>query len=181
MKPIKEILEIVNHFREFIPVDVEGLALALGIRVNKVYLQDDLSGLIQNVGDDRFEISVNARHSDTRQRFTVAHELGHYVLHRFLIGDGNADDCAYRSNGAFKNNKIGPRQETEANKFAANLLMPAEAIIRLREEGIDDFVRMARRLRVSEGAMKIRLGIKNDANEGPSVHFPRVPAMQESP
>ncbi len=159
IKPIKEILEIVNHFRASIPVDVEGLAWALGIILERIFLPDQVSGLIQNLGDDEFKIVVNAKHSDTRQRFTIAHELAHFVLHRFMMGDGNVDDCAYRSDGSIKNNKIGPREETEANKFAANLLMPAEAIIRLQEQGITDPFRMAKLLKVSEGAMSIRLGL----------------------
>ena len=75
------------------------------------------------------------------------------------MGDGNVDDCVYRSDGSVKNNRIGPRQETQANKFAAWLLMPSEAIAELRKTGIDDARTMARRLDVSEGAMKIRLGI----------------------
>ena len=156
MKPIAEILETVNHFRRTIPVDVEGLALALGIRVNKVFLPETVSGLIQKMGGDRDEISVNAKHPETRQRFTIAHELGHFVLHRFMMGDGNADDCAYRSNGSFKNNKIGPREETEANKFAANLLMPAEETVKI--SATMPTIGAAKKFKVSEGAMKIRLG-----------------------
>lgn len=158
MIQIKDILERVNHFRRSIPVDVEGLAMSLGVNVQKTYLPDTVSGLIQKISKDRYEITVNAKHSETRQRFTMAHELGHFVLHRFMMGDGNADDCAYRSDGSFKNNKIGPREETEANKFAANLLMPAEEIDRVkREHGTDNPWSLAKRFKVSEGAMKIRI------------------------
>jgi Zn-dependent peptidase ImmA (M78 family) len=159
MKAVSNVLSTVNHFRESIPVDVEGLALALGIKVRKAYLSDNISGMIRKVKEG-FEITVNARHPETRQRFTLAHEIGHYVLHRSLMGDGNVDDRAYRSDGSVQNNCIGPREETEANKFAANLLMPSEAIKKLRADGIDTPAKMAYLLKVSEGAMRIRLGLK---------------------
>ena len=161
IKPIKEILEIVNHFRKSIPVDVEGLAWALGVLVERTFLPDNVSGLIQNLGDDRFKIIVNAKHPETRQRFTLAHELAHFVLHRFMIGEENVDDCAYRSTGSLKSNRIGPREETEANRFAANLLMPGEAIAALKANGVATPIGIAKRLKVSEGAMKIRLGVES--------------------
>ena len=157
MKTASDTLAIVNYFRSKIPVDVQGLALALGIKVREAYLSNNVSGMICKT-DRGWEITVNARHGATRKRFTIAHEIGHFVLHRSLIGDGNVDDRAYRSDGSVKNNRIGPREETEANRFAANLLMPADAIIRLQNDGIDNTVEMARRFNVSDGAMTIRLG-----------------------
>lgn len=52
--------------------------------------------MLERVGDT-FLITVAANDPLTRQRFTLAHELGHYMLHRTLIGDGLDDDRAYRS------------------------------------------------------------------------------------
>lgn len=152
--------QAIKHFRSTIPVDVEGLALALGIRVSTPFLPDNVSGMICKTSSGDYEISVNARHRETRQRFTIAHELGHYVLHRSLIGDGNIDDAAYRSDGSVKNNRIGPREEQEANQFAANLLMPMEAIRRFWDRAHGDAGQLARMFNVSEGAMKIRLKSK---------------------
>ena len=57
-----------------------------------------------NIGTDRacdgdgYRIVVNSGHNRVRRRFTAAHELGHYVYHRDLIGDGIYDDAAYRTN-----------------------------------------------------------------------------------
>jgi Zn-dependent peptidase ImmA (M78 family) len=155
MMPIKEMYEKINHFRRTVPVDVEGLAWSLGVKVQRTFLSDNISGLIYKSGPDRYEIAVNAKHPETRQRFTIAHELGHFVLHRSVMGDRNVDDCAYRSDGSVKNNKIGPREETEANKFAANLLMPAEAIADI--PSTLPTIAAAKKFKVSEGAMKIRL------------------------
>lgn len=158
MKDVANIFEIVNHFRKQIPVDVEGLALALGIPVKKIAFPPNISGAIKKIGPDKFMIGVNAEHSETRQRFTIAHEIGHFVLHRHLIGDGITDTTAYRSDGDSPNPNIGAKEETEANKFAANLLMPAESIIYLREaENLRSSTQLARRLEVSPAAMEIRL------------------------
>jgi Zn-dependent peptidase ImmA (M78 family) len=154
--------QIINHFRSGIPVDVEGLALALGISVKTPFLPDNVSGMIRKRGEDDYEISVNATHPETRQRFTIAHELGHFVLHRSLMGDGNVDDRAYRSDGSIQNNRIGPAQEQEANQFAANLLMPMEGIKKFRSRAKGDIGALARMFNVSEGAMKIRLKNKSD-------------------
>jgi Zn-dependent peptidase ImmA (M78 family) len=154
--------QAIKHFRNTIPVDVEGLALALGISVNTPFLPDNVSGMIRKRGEDDYEISVNATHPETRQRFTIAHEIGHFVLHRSLMGDGNVDDRAYRSDGSVPNNRIGPLQEEEANRFAANLLMPIEGITKFRSRAGGDVGKLARMFNVSEGAMKIRLRDKSD-------------------
>lgn len=148
--------EAIQHFRSAIPVDVEGLALALGTGVRSAYLPPNISGMIRKVNDDYFEITANATHPETRRRFTIAHEIGHFVLHRSLIGDGNVDDAAYRSDGSVTNNRIGPKEEAEANQFAANLLMPSAFIKKLRSKFSPDD--LAAKFNVSKGAMKIRLG-----------------------
>jgi Zn-dependent peptidase ImmA (M78 family) len=115
--------------------------------------------MIERRGDGGYLITVNAIDSLTRQRFTTAHELGHYMLHRDRIGDGIADDRAYRSTSSskYRNTRIGPRQETQANTFAANVLMPFDLIERLKREGYSTPGELAKRLAVSEQAMSIRL------------------------
>lgn len=162
------------------PVDVEGLAMDLCVQVNFTRLGPDISGELVRTKDGGYEVNVNSDHPETRQRFTLAHELGHYLLHRSLIGDGVDDDRAYRSTqaGRYHNTRIGPRQETQANKFAADLLMPFHLIEELRSEGLDR-ARMARRLKVSEHAMAIRLG---EPYPSPSSGRARVaPAFEREP
>jgi Zn-dependent peptidase ImmA (M78 family) len=161
MMQIKDILGMVRHFRSSIPVDVEGLSLSLGIPVYKNPLPANVSGMIHKTGAEKYAIYVNEAHPETRQRFTIAHELGHFVLHRIILGEGTVDDCAYRSDGSIKNSKIGKFHETEANKFAANLLMPPEKIDEARKEApAAPPIALAKKFNVSEGAMKIRLGVK---------------------
>lgn len=156
-------LERINEFRKSAPVRVEPLAHALGVPVKYAFLPTEVSGMLERVNDDDvYQITVNAGDPLTRKRFTIAHELGHFMLHRYLLGDGIDEDRAYRSiaGGKYKNTKIGPREETEANKFAANLLMPYELVEKLKkEDGLTTAKELAQRLEVSVHAMSIRMGV----------------------
>lgn len=165
MRSYADELAYINRFKKTAPVDVVGAAAALGISVRSAYLENDLSGMIECV-NGRYAITVNASHSQTRQRFTIAHELGHYMLHRHLIGNGVDDDRMYRStpSGRFRNMKVGPQQETEANKFAAEILMPMALVTELRaHHGLITVNQLADRLQVSRHAMSIRLGVPYEA------------------
>jgi len=154
--------ESINKFRRSIPVDLDALALSLGLNVQYAYLTDGISGMLEKQSDDRFVATINFGHVVTRQRFTLAHEIGHYILHRSLVGDGLDDNMAYRSTdvGKYHNTKVGPKEETEANKFAAELLMPRKLVDQDWSNGLGCYSEedMASRYGVSLPAMKIRLG-----------------------
>ena len=112
--------EIIRKHQKNYPVIVVPLADGLGVNVFRVNdWPDDLSGLIKkdSNSDSGYSIYVNAKHSDTRRRFTIAHEIAHYMSHRGYIGDGIVDDALYRS-------KLSSRLETQANQLAAEILMP---------------------------------------------------------
>ena len=87
--------------------------------------------------------------------FTVAHELGHFFLHKDLVKKKNlvidGDFFIYR-----EDNGIPSEMETEANQFAATLLMPEERV-RLLWEALKDVDRCAEFFKVSRTAMSIRL------------------------
>lgn len=152
--------EILNEARESVPVAVKSLPAMLGIKLRGAFLGSGISGMLERSGET-FLLTVNATDPDTRQRFTLAHEIGHYMLHRHLVGDGLDDDRAYRSTevGKYHNTLIGPKEEREANKFAASLLMPIDAIRRERVKLGDDVQAMASLFGVSEHAMSIRMGV----------------------
>lgn len=158
---LSEQLETINEFRKAPPVDVDGLAAAIGVPVHRAFLEEEISGMIERTKSGGYQIIVNALHPRTRQRFTVAHELGHYMLHRKLIGDGVDDNRAYRSTdaGKYHNTDIGPDEETQANRFAANVLMPYDLIEELKGRGLVRPSDLASELGVSEHAMCIRLGV----------------------
>ena len=114
-----------------------------------------LSGLLL---PDRGEIWVNAHEAKEwppRRRFTIAHELGHWQLHRH---DGGGVYC--RSSVVEPDEKAsGPiaEPEEEANAFAAAVLMPA-GLIREQYKACDhDFARLCRRFGASGAAMGRRL------------------------
>jgi hypothetical protein len=120
-------IEILNaHRPDRPPVDVDQLATTLGlIVIRQRDLGSDIAGMIirdrRRLSPSGFTIHVNAADNARRQRFTVAHEIGHYVLHRDLIGDGVTDDALYRSS-------LGAWYERQANRMAADVLMPAELV-----------------------------------------------------
>jgi len=89
---------------------------ALGIKVKVINLgefSDKVSGVINK---DHSTIYLNQDHSPERQTFTLAHELGHYVLHNGV--KLRIDKYNYQANTK------EAKEETEANYFAASLLMP---------------------------------------------------------
>lgn len=104
-----------NYTLKTKPLDVEGLVRALGLTLNRVPLNEKVSGYLSN-RDGVWTVGVNALHHPNRQRFTIAHEIGHYLLHRD-VGPFE-DGLLFRREAQFN-----PR-EREANEFAALLLMP---------------------------------------------------------
>ena len=121
------------------PVDVEGVANSLGLTVHYAWLDDGISGELVRLPSGDYQINVHADDPSTRQRFTIANEIGYYVYHRDLSDKGIDDNRAYRSTGEgrFHNRNIGPAQETQANRFAATLLMPNNMVADLRAAGFD--------------------------------------------
>src|SRR5439155_18530777 len=73
---------------------------------------------------------VSEADSLARRRFTAAHELGHFILHRAVMGRFRADTEATLREA---DEEVADRMEREANRFAAELLMPAD-ICRARAE-----------------------------------------------
>lgn len=147
-------LDILKQFTETVPVKVGALASALGLRVVLATLPINISGSIQPDGDDDFVIKINRFESKERQRFTIAHEIAHFLLHKDQIKNGIVDSVLYRS-------KLSSRTEAEANKLAADIVMPPEAVFKAMSRysnGIDDDAvgDLASEFEVSRQAMSIR-------------------------
>jgi hypothetical protein len=157
---MNDFLEILRRFQSEAPVNVVGLAQELGIKVwTSEKLASQISGKLfpdaQLGGSSGYAIVVNGTHAKTRQRFTIAHEIAHFVLHRKEIGAGVSDNEFYRSN-------LSNSMETEANRLAAEIIMPYSLIKKIKSQNSladNDFATLAQALMVSEVAMKIRLGI----------------------
>jgi len=157
---IKSPSEIIQEHTSDAPVKIEHLVEAFDVKLNRnADLHPQIAGQIERLPNGSYEISANAKDHYYRRRFTIAHELGHYLLHKRLIDSGVDDTKAYRSLniGKFNNTKIGPEQEAEANKAAARLLMPAKLVRRYYEELNGDVEALAKKFQVSYEAMGYRL------------------------
>jgi hypothetical protein len=144
--------EIVNDFVQTVPVDVHGLALALGLDLASEALPDQISGKIERrERGTGFRITYNIGHSPTRQRFTIAHEIAHYILHWDMIGDGIIDDAMYRSTP--QNDPI----ERQANSYAASILLPAPLVREKYREGVISYAAMCQLFEVSPEVARIRM------------------------
>ncbi|MEJ7784895.1 MAG: ImmA/IrrE family metallo-endopeptidase [Solirubrobacteraceae bacterium] len=117
-----------------------------------------LSGLLFPAQRRIYVNAVEAQRSPGRRNFTIAHELGHWHLHRSAGDDAHARFC--RSDdvgGDARAVKLASRIEREANRFAAALLMP-EPLVRAQAEELRLNVRLlAGRFGVSVLAMQVRL------------------------
>lgn len=162
---MKDAISIIQSYLSEAPVNIEGIIRSLGIELDKkAELDDSISGQIEKLSTGAYKISVNKNDHYFRQRFTMAHELAHFLFHRSLIGDGVDDNKAYRSTseGRFYNTNITGKHETQANQFAASVLMPESLIIELRDEFGDDLDGLSNKLQVSKQAISIRLSAMND-------------------
>lgn len=92
----------ISCFLHSAPVQVTALAEALGL---SVWEDEDLPAGVSgklfqddfNSGPSGYSIVVRASDPYVRRRFTVAHEIGHFVLHRHRIGSSLTDDAMYRA------------------------------------------------------------------------------------
>ena len=146
---------IIMQFQQTLPIKVGSIAQKLGITIKRATLAAGISGEIKLI-DGKCIVRVNRHDVKTRQRFTVAHEIAHFLLHRELIGDGITDDILYRST-------LSDTLEAQANRLAADIVMPWGLIKNyldqnpgLRTE--QKIERLADLAELSTTAIKIRLG-----------------------
>ena len=155
-------LQVLRDFGETdLPVDVIQVAFSLGLPVYDAQFEDSgISGAIQK-STDGGKIWVNQFDSVVRQRFTIAHEIGHWVLH-MVPGDAwsepqnlvDVELVEWRNNTAWS----GSDKEREANQFAAAFLMPLPFLDALQLAHPEwSTNRLANYCRVSISAMSIRL------------------------
>lgn len=136
--------------REDFPRDIEAIIEKVGIDVVSAPLTEETSGLI--IKRDEFsdpQIYVDSTEPRVRQRFTLAHELGHYFER------ANADDMEY----SFLDRRGSDHydlHEFYADEFAGTLLMPEDEIERLQKDGAEP-VEMASHFGVSVAAVNMRL------------------------
>jgi len=158
---------LIDHNLLYIPVDPIAVAKALGVKVVSAKFSDnEISGLISK-RDDQKIIYLNADDSNVRKRFTIAHELGHCLLH---MEDKDISEITDSRINFRPSETLTPksswseerRNEWEANIFAAALLMNEELVRKSTSQDYSD-EGLALDFQVSVQAMLIRLntlGIK---------------------
>lgn len=152
---------LAEHNIKRAPVPVSRLAKAHGARIVVESLEGDLSGFLYRDKAD-VVIGVNTRHAQVRQNFTIAHELGHLLLHET---EGVHVDHEFRVRLRDDVSSQGTDDaEREANLFAASLLMPSSFLAQdlEAEEYVDflddDFLRkLTKKYGVSTQALVNRL------------------------
>lgn len=132
-----------------IPVDPIRIAREMGIQVFSAQLGDDVYGMI-SVSPESAEIYVDKDNPEARQRFTIAHEIGHFVANESAF-DGEVSFVERRSDKG-----VGTSDEIHANEFAASLLMP-EARLKLEHGRGSNVFQLAQLFDVSVPAMRWRL------------------------
>ncbi|MDX2085494.1 MAG: ImmA/IrrE family metallo-endopeptidase [Candidatus Melainabacteria bacterium] len=164
---MRNLIDLIKEYTsEPVPVQIEYLIRDLGIELNKkAELDPDIAGQIE-LENGRYKISINRNDHYFRQRFTMAHELGHYIFHRELLDSGCiVDNRLYRNTNSSA--QVTELHESEANHFAANLLMPLHHIKKDFEEALSEslpeekaLARVAAKWQVSPAAMRIQLGLR---------------------
>jgi Zn-dependent peptidase ImmA (M78 family) len=161
-KILSQVKDLLNTFGvNQAPVDVMSFIKQKDIDLSYEQLDDDWSGFcVRSPGGSK--VVLNEKHHIHRQRFTAAHELGHLILH---CGHDDEEQVfvdktvAYNRNDASSSGEV--KKEIEANRFAAELLMPKKFIEKdiegkesLRYEDVEE---LAKKYEVSERAMTIRI------------------------
>lgn len=134
-------------------IDLRKIAKKLGIKIVRHPFSENLSGVFFKK-DNKLFLGVNSDHHEHRRRFTIAHEIGHYVLHSGEILHYDTDEL---EKIFLRSDDISSPEEIEANHFAAELLMPEELILKCIEDDERSIKVLAERFNVSEGAMRYRL------------------------
>ena len=141
-------------------LQLEKLCKELELQYFEADFEDNISGsIIKNKENDGYSIYVNRKHPRNRQRFTFAHEIGHYISY---LNDSDSKN-ELENRGGFQDQAISYRKEdkpspaeTEANLIAAEMLMPKKFVDELLKKGLTP-EEMADKFFVSPSAMTIRL------------------------
>lgn len=126
----------------------ETISMFDDIKIEYVPMEHTQSGQLKYINDG-WVISINSLHNEKRQRFTLAHELGHYILHK----EKNSEF----KDAVFFRNEVLDSMEYKANEFASELLMPESSVRNSVNEGIRNIGELSDLFGVSAAAMKYRI------------------------
>lgn len=134
-----------------IPVDLIKIANNNNIEVYQSEVEEKISGAIKYYKkEDKFIILLNEKDSEFRKRFTLAHELGHYFLHKDILkSDEIHVDTLYR---------MPSEKEREVDYFAGALLINKNLLEKMYLK-TTSISALSQIFEVSESAMTVRLDI----------------------
>lgn len=142
---------VKNNGIKEVPLDLNEILKLL--KVSLIYKSYEAPGTSGGLSYDSqrniWIISVNRDHHPRRQRFTIAHEIGHYCLHKDRLN--TFDDTI------FFRNDTKDHMEWQANQFAAEILMPEDYVIKFWNEGCKTEGSLAMKFDVSVLAIRFRL------------------------
>jgi len=146
-----------------IPVAIEVLAHRLNIAIQSEALGENVAGMLV-VEEDRGAIGYNSTHALVRQRFTIAHEISHYLLH---VKKSRKSQLFIDRHITFRRDRYSSggvdHEEVEANQLGAALLMPRRLVqreVKKHDLDLDDEEAigfLSKRFHVSTAAMTNRL------------------------
>lgn len=152
---VHELPDDISGWLEPVVLDPDPHKVAKAVRLDRVFSDElpyEVVRVLRPDPEGRRRICVNASHSDSRRRYTVAHELAHHVMHE----SGTSD-----SERARNRDKSWSDEESEAEQFGANLLMPSSAVYyywpQAQSSSGDPIGTMAKWFMVSRQAMEHRV------------------------
>ena len=147
----------LSHFMAVRPVSINDAARIFGLEVRSDKLPEGVSCFLFKDAsyetDSEYVIFVDSVDPEERQRFAAAHALGHYLLHRDSIGSGIQENLFLEADG------LSSEQETEANEFAMEFLMPMDSIMEVLYKETKSIEELAEIFNVTIVAMSNRLGM----------------------
>lgn len=130
------------------PLDLNAVAKELSVKIEYINFENsEISGKLYNK-EGKWIIEVNKKHAQVRQRFTIAHELAHLVLHRNM-NSSFEDAIFFRSDD---NNA----KERQANLFASELLLPKKIFFEKIKSFDGDIQKIAEYFKVSTMVVRLR-------------------------
>ncbi|QDH14093.1 ImmA/IrrE family metallo-endopeptidase [Formicincola oecophyllae] len=150
--------------RGVLPIDPVTIARRAGVEVEPENFKDGVCGwYIPASGTSRPVIQYHWSGHENRQRFTIAHELGHHFLQH---GERPRDTSRQlQESGIFNADPV----EVAANYFAADLIMPSFYVKTLYRMGMRSVDELAKKFRVSVQAMDIRVNKLGLSLENPGI------------
>lgn len=152
-------LRIVGRYSTSAPVNLRAIFADLCVSYHEQPIMTGESGWIERDGNN-YRVVVNANEGEQRKRFTAAHELAHYLLHRDLMDHGSRmnrhTDRLFDKAGLKQDSLFKPHHEVQANRLAAQIIMPADLVRAKHEEGLS-VEALSSEFGVSKAAMEIRL------------------------